>query len=83
MKVFSDPKHPYSSGLLGSFPSIKGPREPLTGIPGSPPDLAHPPGGCRFHLRCPKVMTVCRSVEPPFFNEDGAEVRCHLYASGG
>jgi len=81
-KVFSDPKHPYSSGLLGSFPSIRGPREALAGIPGSPPDLAHPPAGCRFNPRCPKVMPHCRTIEPPFYQREDADIRCHLYADG-
>ena len=78
--VFGDPKHPYSSGLLGCFPSIKGPLEPLTGIPGSPPDLAHPPAGCRFHPRCPSVMPQCRTTEPPIYQREGADIRCHLYS---
>src|SRR5262249_7686349 len=47
--VFDTPAHPYSRGLLEAFPSIRGPRIPLTGIPGSPPDLAQPPAGCSFH----------------------------------
>src|SRR5689334_20654969 len=62
-QVFADPRHPYSIGLMASFPSIRGPLQPLTGIPGSPPDLAHPPGGCPFHPRCPRVMTQCRTIE--------------------
>jgi len=81
-KVFADPKHPYSVGLMASFPSIRGPLQPLTGIPGSPPDLAHPPGGCRFHPRCPRVMTECRTIEPPFYGRDGVQIRCLLYADG-
>jgi peptide/nickel transport system ATP-binding protein len=80
--VFSEPRHPYSSGLLSSFPSIKGERLPLQGIPGSPPDLGHPPAGCRFHPRCPKVMPHCRTIEPPFYERGGVQVRCHLYADG-
>ena len=79
--VFGSPKHPYSAGLLGSFPSIRGPLEPLLGIPGSPPDLSHPPSGCRFHPRCPQVMSHCRTIEPPFYAEEGALVRCHLYGA--
>jgi peptide/nickel transport system ATP-binding protein len=47
-----DPRHPYTVGLLGSFPPLRGPIERLTGISGSPPDLAAPPSGCRFHPRC-------------------------------
>jgi peptide/nickel transport system ATP-binding protein len=46
-------RHPYTQGLLRSFPPLRGPLERLTGIPGSPPDLADPPAGCRFHPRCP------------------------------
>ena len=80
--VFGRPRHPYSSGLLGSFPSIRGERQPLQGIPGSPPDLANPPAGCRFHPRCPKVMAQCKTIEPPFYTRDGVLVRCHLFAEG-
>jgi peptide/nickel transport system ATP-binding protein len=80
--VFGEPRHPYSSGLLSSFPSIKGERLPLQGIPGSPPDLAHPPAGCRFHPRCPKVMPHCKTIEPRFHEREGVQVRCHLYADG-
>ena len=52
-ELFANSLHPYSLGLLGSFPPLTGPIEPLAGIPGSPPDLADPPSGCRFHPRCP------------------------------
>src|SRR5207237_711287 len=47
------PQHPYTQGLLASFPPLSGPLMRLTGIPGSPPDLRDPPGGCRFHPPCP------------------------------
>src|SRR5205823_12301394 len=47
-QVFERPRHPYTRALLEAFPSILGPRVHLTGIPGSPPDLARPPQGCRF-----------------------------------
>ena len=52
---------PTRAGLMDAFPSIRGPRVPLTGIPGSPPDLARPPLGCRFAPRCPKVMARCEA----------------------
>ena len=81
-KIFADPRHPYSVGLLASFPSIHGPKLPLKGIPGAPPDLAHPPGGCPFHPRCPRVMPQCLTVEPPVYVRDGTLVRCHLFADG-
>jgi peptide/nickel transport system ATP-binding protein len=48
----TDPRHPYTVGLLGSVPPLHGPIERLTGIPGAPPDLSAPPSGCRFHPRC-------------------------------
>ena len=51
-RLRTDPRHPYTIGLLGSFPPLHGPIERLTGIPGAPPDLSAPPAGCRFHPRC-------------------------------
>ena len=52
--LFRNALHPYTNGLMSSFPPLTGPIVPLTGIPGAPPDLAKPPSGCRFHPRCPK-----------------------------
>ncbi|HYK94710.1 MAG TPA: ABC transporter ATP-binding protein [Candidatus Dormibacteraeota bacterium] len=76
---FERPLHPYSRGLLDAFPSIRGPRVPLFGIPGSPPDLAHPPAGCRFAPRCPRVMDRCLTTEPDVFEVGASQVRCLLY----
>jgi peptide/nickel transport system ATP-binding protein len=81
-KLFDAPKHPYTVGLMDAFPSIRGPRVPLAGIPGSPPDLARPPAGCRFAPRCPKVMPRCQTSAPPLYQLEGAEVRCFLYEDG-
>jgi peptide/nickel transport system ATP-binding protein len=81
--VFDSPLHPYSAGLLDAFPSIRGPRVPLTGIPGSPPDLARPPAGCRFAPRCPKVMPRCEQEAPELYSVDGIGVRCFLHDEGG
>src|SRR6185369_6174001 len=58
-ELFDRPLHPYSQGLLGAFPSIRGPKVRLTGIPGSPPNLANPPRGCRFAPRCPSAEPRC------------------------
>ncbi|XXT14221.1 ABC transporter ATP-binding protein [Sorangium sp. So ce429] len=78
--LFSDPKHPYTQGLLGSFPSVRGPRRRLQGIPGSPPDMRNPPSGCRFHPRCPQAFATCQH-ELPLLREIAPEHRgaCHLY----
>jgi peptide/nickel transport system ATP-binding protein len=80
--VFDSPANPYSLGLLEAFPSIRGPRRKLTGIPGSPPDLANPPTGCRFSPRCPRVFDDCHTTQPPLFNVDGVLSRCLLHAVG-
>jgi peptide/nickel transport system ATP-binding protein len=79
-QVFDSPKHPYTIGLMEAFPSIRGPRVPLTGIPGSPPNLASPPPGCRFAPRCPKVMTRCRDEVPELYHVNDTLVRCFLQA---
>ena len=81
-RMFERPLHPYTVGLMEAFPSIHGPRVPLTGIPGSPPDLANLPGGCRFAPRCPKVMDRCHTTEIPMYTLDGEQVRCLLYENG-
>jgi len=78
-RVFDSPLHPYSAGLMEAFPSIRGPRIPLTGIPGSPPDLARIPPGCRFAPRCPKVMSRCTESPPELYPVDGTLVRCFLH----
>lgn len=63
-EIFHNPLHPYTQGLLTSFPSITGPRNRLSGIPGSPPNLINPPKGCRFHPRCQYYDGVEREKSP-------------------
>jgi peptide/nickel transport system ATP-binding protein len=63
--LFHAPRHPYTLGLLGSFPPLHGPRLPMTGIPGSPPDLRGLPSGCVFHPRCQFAFDRCTSEAPP------------------
>jgi peptide/nickel transport system ATP-binding protein len=58
-EIFNNPLHPYTQGLLSSFPPLQGEKRRLTGIPGSPPNMAEPPSGCRFHPRC----TICNPLE--------------------
>ena len=62
--LYQAPRHPYTLGLLRSFPPLHGARKPLTGIPGSPPDLRTPPPGCAFHPRCDYAMDLCRTEVP-------------------
>jgi peptide/nickel transport system ATP-binding protein len=76
--LFDRPLHPYSQGLLEAFPSIHGPKVRLLGIPGAPPDLAHPPAGCRFAARCAHVQPLCTAAEVPLYAVNGSLVRCVL-----
>ena len=64
-EVFREPRHPYTLSLLRSVPDVDVVRETLATIPGSPPDLAAPPPGCRFHPRCPFVQADCTSGDFP------------------
>jgi len=75
--VFREPRHPYTLGLLRAVPDFEIVRERLDSIPGSPPDLAAPPPGCRFHPRCRFVQEDCFS-SPVELEQlgDGREVRC-------
>ncbi len=81
-ELYATPRHPYSFGLINSFPPLRGPRRRVAGIPGSPPDLRILPSGCAFHPRCPFAFAPCMS-ELPLLREaqPGAQqqVACHLY----
>jgi len=55
--------HPYTKGLLNSFPSLRGARRELAGIPGSPPDLNDPPPGCPFLPRCSYGTQACTGID--------------------
>ncbi|HVS84322.1 MAG TPA: ABC transporter ATP-binding protein [Gaiellaceae bacterium] len=84
-------RHPYTQGLIDSFPPLHGPRTRLTGILGSPPELSDPPPGCRFHPRCPN----CDPARPALFARQTSErprlrevgpghfVACHLVEEQG
>jgi len=80
-EIFKEPLHPYTQGLIGAFPSIKGEKKKLASIPGQPPDLLHPPTGCRFHPRCPYVMDVCKGERPELKKGGSTDhpVACYLY----
>ncbi|MEU8263829.1 ABC transporter ATP-binding protein [Micromonospora sp. NPDC048999] len=75
--------HPYTDGLLHSFPALRGPRRELTGIAGSPPDLRAMPSGCAFHPRCPKAFDPCDKelppLGPPGEGHPGRAVSCWLH----
>jgi peptide/nickel transport system ATP-binding protein len=64
-RLFAEPQHPYTIGLLGSIPRLHLERERLAAIEGFVPDAAAPPSGCRFHPRCPFAVEKCRQEMPP------------------
>jgi peptide/nickel transport system ATP-binding protein len=70
-ELYLAPRHPYTNGLLHSFPGLHGPRQRMTGIAGSPPDLRQLPAGCVFHPRCGYVMERCRRDDPPLLTPAG------------
>jgi peptide/nickel transport system ATP-binding protein len=63
--LWADPQHPYTEALIGAVPHPDGTGTMPEVLPGEVPDPAMPPRGCRFHPRCPHVMDVCRTDEPP------------------
>jgi peptide/nickel transport system permease protein len=77
--LFSTPRHPYARALLEAYPTVRGPKIPLTGIAGAPPNVAAPPPGCRFQPRCADAMPECSVIEPPLYDMGDSIVRCLLY----
>jgi len=63
-ELLAAPKHPYTRGLLGSFPTIHGPKIRLEGIPGNPLNLLEVPKGCYFQDRCKHKTENCLSRQP-------------------
>ena len=81
------PQHPYSRGLLASFPTLSGPKRELTGIVGSPPDLRRLPNGCAFQPRCPVAFEGCTTEVPRLYQVRGpgggtSLAACLLHADG-
>jgi len=65
--IFEDPKHPYTMGLIESIPGLHQDKHKLLKpIPGSPPDMIHPPKGCPFAPRCPYARRICLEELPPY-----------------
>jgi peptide/nickel transport system ATP-binding protein len=83
IEIYSNPKHPYTQGLLKSIPNIELADQKLEAISGSPPDLLNLPKGCRFWPRCYCAFERCRSEAPPLITT-GKEhfTRCFLYEEG-
>jgi len=77
-ELFSDPIHPYTSGLLRAIPKITEKVEQLLQISGTVPNLIHPPSGCRFHPRCEFATGICAEQRPPREEiKPGHWIECH------
>ncbi len=80
-QVLEAPQHPYTAGLVSSFPSIHGPKERLFGIPGNPVNLLNLPTGCNFQDRCSKCVATCK-LHDPILQQVGTApphfAACHL-----
>ena len=83
--LFYHPMHPYTKALIHSVPKISGPIEMLAPIKGTVPSPMEMPRGCKFHTRCPCILTgVCDMNEPEILTlENGHQVSCFLYKQGG
>jgi oligopeptide/dipeptide ABC transporter ATP-binding protein len=64
-ELLSNPKHPYTIGLIKCLPDITQTKDRLESIPGTVPSLIDPPSGCLFHPRCDKAIAACSQEEPP------------------
>ena len=79
-RIFENPLHPYTKALLNSIPRMGTKLERLESIKGTVPNLISPPGGCRFHPRCPMAMDVCSVNKPVLLEiEDRHSVACFLF----
>ncbi len=77
-ELFHEPLHPYTQHLIASLPRI-GDLTQKEALPGTPPSLADPPSGCRFHPRCPLAMDVCRQAHPALTEvAPGRRVACFV-----
>lgn len=83
-QLLERPAHPYSSGLIKSFPPLSGARRELIGIPGDPPDLRELPPGCAFAARCSYAHDACLPAAPPLLEQiNGGRVACALHRGQG
>ncbi|MCM8769390.1 MAG: ABC transporter ATP-binding protein [Candidatus Omnitrophica bacterium] len=80
-KIFNQPQHPYTQGLIGCLPERYKPKATIETIPGSVPDFQNLPSGCPFHPRCSYTQKICTTEEPDFTLVDSTQVRCFRYGT--
>jgi peptide/nickel transport system ATP-binding protein len=79
--LFAKPEHPYTEGLMNSFPTLSGPIVRMGGIEGRAPDLLSPPPGCRFAPRCARALASCSEAEPELCDLGGGR-SCACFRGG-
>ena len=79
-EVVKHPRHPYTAGLMGSIPSVRGKAERLTQIDGNMPRLNQIPPGCAFHPRCREAFARCKAERPELMTNGQSRAACWLYA---
>ncbi|WOI55899.1 ABC transporter ATP-binding protein [Palleronia sp. LCG004] len=77
-RIFNDPQHPYTIGLMSSMPRLSGPRERLSTVPGTVPTVETMPPGCRFSSRCPFAQPICNDPPPDRDFGHGHRALCHF-----
>ena len=78
-RIFEQPEHPYTQGLLAAIPSTDPERRGLQArLSGDVPSPSNPPAGCRFHPRCPQVLDRCASESPVAHPVADGSSRCFL-----
>ncbi|MGR3571425.1 ABC transporter ATP-binding protein [Brevirhabdus sp.] len=77
-RIFDDPQHPYTIGLMSSIPRLTGPRERLATVPGMVPNAETMPQGCRFSTRCPFARPICAKTPPAVDFGGGHRALCHF-----
>ncbi|WP_032093470.1 dipeptide ABC transporter ATP-binding protein [Necropsobacter rosorum] len=75
--IFTTPRHPYTQALLRSLPEFAAGKSRLQSLPGVVPGKYDRPQGCLLHPRCPYATEHCRREEPPLYQLQGRQVKCH------
>ena len=76
-EVFSNPRHPYTKGLLDSYPDISKRNKETKSIEGSLPDLSKEYSGCIYRSRCPRAIDKCKNIKPNLTEEKTRSYYCH------
>lgn len=82
-QLWTSPMHPYTQALIAAVPHADGEGALPASLPGEVPDPAKPPGGCRFHPRCPHAFAPCPQEHPHWTQLERRKVACWLHAEHG